>query len=91
MRVGTKLSANFEAVVHLTEPEMRALDALVSYGIEPFLKTFKTELGSGLLGHEDGIRVLFESVAKQVRPSLARMDEVQALLKMEISSGGKLS
>jgi hypothetical protein len=92
MRVGTKLSVNFEAVLHLTEPEIRALDALVGYGIEPFIKAFYENLGEAYMrDHVGGLRTLFESINTQVRPELYRMEEVQKVLKMEMSSGGKLA
>lgn len=92
MRVGTKLSINFEAVLHLTEPEIRAMDALVGYGIEPFIKAFYEKLGEAYMrDHEGGLRTFFESIEKQVRPELYRMDEVKKTLKYEMSSGGKLT
>lgn len=92
MRVGTRLSMNFEAVMHLTEPEIRALDALVGYGIEPFLKAFYETLGKAYMqDHEGGLRTLFDSVEKQVRPELARMDEVKRVLKLNMASGGQLA
>lgn len=81
MRVGTRLSANFEAVCHLTEPEIRALDALVGYGFEPFIKVFYEKLGQAYMReHESGLRTLFESIEKQVRPELVRMDQIKAIL-----------
>lgn len=92
MRVGTKLSVNFEAVLHLTEPEIRALDALVGYGIDPFIKAFYEKLGEAYMrDHEGGLRTLFESINKQVRPELAQLDEVKKVLKYEMASGGKLA
>jgi hypothetical protein len=92
MRVGTRLSVNFEAVLHLTEPEVRAMDALVGYGIDSFLQVFYEKLGKAYMrDHEGGLRTFFESIEKQIRPELHRMDEVQRVLKMEMASGGKLS
>jgi hypothetical protein len=92
MRVGTRLSVNFEAVLHLTEPEVRAMDALVGYGIDSFLQVFYEKLGKAYMrDHEGGLRTFFESIEKQIRPQLHRMDEVQRVLKMEMASGGKLS
>ena len=92
MRVGTTLSVNFEAVLHLTEPEIRALDALVGYGIDPFITAFYEKLGKAYMrDHEGGLRTLFESIEKHVRPELHRMDEVQKVLKMEMASCGQLA
>jgi hypothetical protein len=92
MRVGTRLSVNFEAVLHLTEPEIRAMDALVGYGIDAFLQVFYEKLGKAYMrDHEGGLRTFFESIEKQVRPELYRMDEVQKVIKMEMASGGQLA
>lgn len=92
MRVGTRLSVNFEAVLHLTEPEVRAMDALVGYGFEPFIKVFYEKLGQSYMrDHEGGLRTFFESIEKQIRPELHRIDEVQKVLKMEMASGGQLA
>jgi hypothetical protein len=92
MRVGTKLSVNFEAVLHLTEPEIRAMDALVCYGFEPFVKVFYEKFGEAYMrDHVGGLRTFFESIEKQIRPELHRMEEVQKVLKMEMASGGQLA
>jgi len=92
MRVGHRLSVNFEAVLHLTEPEIRALDALVGYGTDEFLAAFYEKLGkSYMTEHEAGLRTLFESIKTQTRPELHRIDEVKKLLKMEMASGGQLA
>lgn len=96
MRVGTRLSVNFEAVLHLTEPEIRAMDALVGYGIEPFLEVFYEKLGKAYMrDHEGGLRAFFESIEKQIRPELHRMDAVKSMisqkLKEEQMVGGRFA
>lgn len=49
--------------IRLTEPEAAALDAIVGYGADEFLKVFYEHLGKGYLApHESGLRSLFDSV-----------------------------
>lgn len=52
-----------EVTLLLSEAEAKALDALVGYGPEPFLKVFYEHLGKAYLQpHERGLKSLFESV-----------------------------
>jgi hypothetical protein len=47
----------------LTEAEAKALDALVGYGVAPFLEAFYKHLGKAYLQpYEQGLKSLFESV-----------------------------
>jgi hypothetical protein len=49
--------------IRLSEEEAGALDALVGYGAEEFLKAFYQHLGQAYLKpHESGLKSLFESV-----------------------------
>lgn len=49
----------------LSEAEAGALDALVGYGIEPFLEMFYAKLGRAYMEpYEKGLRSLFESVRR---------------------------
>lgn len=49
--------------LRLSEAEAAALDAIVGYGVDPFLKVFYEQLGKSYLqDHEAGLRSLFESV-----------------------------
>ena len=48
--------------ISLSEQEAGALDALIGYGIEPFLKVFYEHMGKAYLHpYEPGLRSLFES------------------------------
>jgi hypothetical protein len=52
-----------EVTLVLSEQEAKALDALVGYGPEPFLKAFYEHMGKAYLQpHERGLKSLFESV-----------------------------
>lgn len=49
--------------LRLNEDEAAALDALVGYGVESFLKVFYEHMGRAYLQpHEKGLRSLFDSV-----------------------------
>jgi hypothetical protein len=52
-----------EVTLVLSESEAKALDALVGYGPQNFLRVFYEKLGKAYLEpHERGLRSLFESV-----------------------------
>lgn len=50
-------------VMHLSEEEAGALDALVGYGFEPFKEVFYDKLGAAYMKpYEAGLKSLFESI-----------------------------
>ena len=56
-----EISGNVTLV--LSEAEAKALDALVGYGVNPFLEVFYKHLGKAYLSpYERGLKSLFESV-----------------------------
>jgi hypothetical protein len=59
----------------MTEPELRAFDALVGYGADGFIKVFYEHMGRAYLEkHEGGLRTLFESMREQLPAFLRRAD-----------------
>lgn len=63
------------AIIKLTEVELRALEALVGYGTDPFLKVFYEVMGKHYLQpHEAGIRSLFDVIKSDLNPILDRAD-----------------
>ena len=59
----TKPTVQLSVTIRLTESEARALDALVGYGDDAFVKAFYEGLGKAYMEqHEDGLRSLFKSV-----------------------------
>lgn len=61
------------ATIRLTEPELRALEALVGYGDEAFLKVFYEKLGRAYMQpHEAGLKSLFAVIRADLNPILAR-------------------
>lgn len=71
--VETKITMQF------TEQESRALDALVGYGTDAFIKVFYEHLGKAYMEkHELGLRSFFKSVRDYVPGVLTRADAAQA-------------
>lgn len=60
-----KIDVDVKATMVLSEVELRALDALAGYGIEPFLKVFYAQMGKHYLQpHEAGLRALFKTIGE---------------------------
>lgn len=59
----------------LSESEARALDALVGYGDDAFIKVFYEHLGKAYMeNHEVGLRSLFKST-REVLPGILSMTD----------------
>jgi hypothetical protein len=72
------------ATMKFSEAELRALDALVGYGCDPFLKVFYEKLGKHYMQpHEAGLRTLFESVRETVPAILRRTDDARRVFTGE--------
>ncbi|MCK9377680.1 MAG: hypothetical protein M0P73_16230 [Syntrophobacterales bacterium] len=68
--------------LRITEDELRALDALAGYGLEPFLKVFYKEMGAHYLKpHEDGLRRLFRSFREEGGSILSRADSARKVFR----------
>lgn len=80
-KVKSKIAIEFTSTLTLTETEMRALDAIVGYGFDSFLKVFKRNLGEAYIrGHEEGARALFDAINREVRPALHEVNELRRRL-----------
>ena len=80
MATFTQLPATItvEATLKVGEAELRALDALVGYGDDAFLKFFYSNLGTAYMKpHEAGLRSLFKAIRNQVPPVLDRIDNAR--------------
>jgi len=72
------------ATMQFNEAELRALDALVSYGVDGFLEVFYTKMGKHYLQpHEAGLRLLFKSVRAVVPSILSRTDDARRVFSGE--------
>lgn len=66
------------AVLRLSEPEIRALDALAGYSWEGFLKTFYKEMGEAYLKpHAAALKSLFENIQGTCGPAIAAVDKAR--------------
>lgn len=71
-----KLEATF--TVELNESELGALDAIFGYGVEPFLITFKKNLGAAYVEkYEDGVRSLHSRLRAITSPALSEIKETR--------------
>lgn len=62
-KIGCRPFIQATVTLELNEPEAAALDALVGYGADEFLKVFYEKLGQSYLRpFEGGLRSLFDSV-----------------------------
>lgn len=74
----TTATITFGASITITEVEARALDALVGYGDDAFLKAFKEKLGAAYIrDHEGGLRKFFDAVRRDVLPALGDIDQAR--------------
>lgn len=72
----TTATITFGATLTLTEVEVRALDALVGYGDDAFIRVFKEGLGEAYIQHhEAGLRSAFDAIRRDVIPALRIIDQ----------------
>ncbi|MHA7124265.1 hypothetical protein ACWV16_26540 [Achromobacter xylosoxidans] len=72
------------ATIELSEIEMRALDALIGYGIEPFLEVFYKYLGKHYMQpHEAGLRTLFKTIGSEIPAVLKRADAARQAFALD--------
>ena len=83
---------SFGTTITLNETEIRALDALVGYGDDAFIKAFKEKLGESYIRNNTaGLKSLFKAVREQVIPAMhdietARRDLREAMKRREEQS-----
>ena len=81
----SKPTVSLELQLSISEGEARALDAIIGYGAEPFLKVFKEKLGSCYIeGHEKDVVSLFESLRSILPGVLSRADSAREFLKKQL-------
>lgn len=78
MKIGSQSAIEFKLVLVLSEIETRALDALVGYNFDDFVRVFYEKMGhSYMKPNEEGLRALFETVREIVPQKLARLDRAR--------------
>jgi hypothetical protein len=69
---------NVSITLELDEEEARALDALIGYGNDQFIKVFYEHMGTAYLKpHEKGLRTLFDCIRDVIPCTLARIDSAR--------------
>lgn len=77
-RLEARPDIGLRVVFSISEEEARALDALVGYGDDEFIKAFKERLGEAYLrNHENGLREFFVSVRKIMPNILHKVDSAR--------------
>lgn len=72
------------ATIELSEMEMRALDALIGYGIQPFLDVFYKNLGKHYMQPcEAGLRSLFKTLGSEIPSVLRRADAAREAFALD--------
>lgn len=67
-----------QVVFTLSEEEARALDAMVGYGDDAFIKVFYEKLGASCMrDHEAGLRSFLLSARREIPRHLRRADEAR--------------
>lgn len=80
-RIINRAKIEFSSTITLSEIELRALDALVGYGVDSFLARFYTVLGKSYLEpHEAGIRSLFQTIGLHAKPALLEVNQARRIL-----------
>jgi hypothetical protein len=78
MEIKSTSQFNVQIQLQLTEDEARALEAIVGYGVEEFLKCFYEHLGKHYLEpHEKGVESLFETIKNELPKHLQKADDVR--------------
>ena len=73
-----KAQVEFSIKFTLTKGEAQALDAIVGYGVEPFLKVFYEHMGKAYLQpHEKEMRKLFERVKTDLPSEVRKIEKAE--------------
>lgn len=76
--VRNRATISFGGTLTLNETEIRALDALVGYGDDAFIKAFREKLGTAYIrDHEAGLRSFFSAIRRDVLPPLRDIDQAR--------------
>jgi ABC-type sugar transport system ATPase subunit len=80
MKTEIAVKVNFTVKCELTEGELRALDGLVGYGFDEFVKCFYAHMGESYLKpYENDLKLLFKKI-EELRPEIANIQEARKKL-----------
>lgn len=73
--IQSDIRINFTVMLRLTESEARALSEITKYGHKAFLEGYYKHLGKSYLQpHENGVISLFETIGKELKGQLYKID-----------------
>lgn len=73
-----------ESYFTFNEAETRALDALIGYGADEFLKVFYEHMGEAYLApHEDGLRSMFKELKESIPLALGKLNAARKALESD--------
>lgn len=76
--VRLRATLDFRATITITEDMMGALDALVGYGDDAFLKAFEDRLGKAYMSpHTKGLKLFFAAIREEVLPALGDVTQTR--------------
>jgi len=77
-------SIEMSMTVTLTEAEVRALNAIMGYGVASFLKAISSQLSEALpRAHEAGIRSLFDTLQPQCVNAIKRAEAARLAFNVD--------
>lgn len=83
------VTITYEVTLTISECAGRALDALVGYGDDAFIKHFKENLGESYLeNHEKGLKEFFSTIRAEVIPQLRKVTELRKQANQPTSQYG---
>lgn len=78
MKMTERPKVDFQLTFTVNEAEARALDALVGYDFDAFMKNFKEGMGKAYIeGHEEALRAVFGEFRSQIPNALSRLESAR--------------
>jgi len=85
-----KVKIDLEVTITLNYQQAKALEAMASYGADPFLKVFKEKLGKSYIEpYEEGVHSLFDEIKGAGRPINKAIQECEKLSRTVKEIQGK--
>lgn len=87
-KIKAKATAQLEFTIKLvlTPGEASALDAIVGYGTDPFLKVFYEHMGKAYLQpHEKEMKNLFETIKTSLSPELYKIKKAREAINAALT------
>lgn len=77
-QITEKAVVNVTATFTVTEGELRALEAMTGYGVDPFMQVFYKHMGEAYMRpYDKDMREFLKSIREIAGPILSRADEAR--------------